>query len=192
MNNTYVLFCISIIISSLSYLYIEQPFRGKRGSKFITRKKVFSYSMLSLLILAFFSSYGLFNRGVENRFSEKIIEFDKARIPDTSFVDCDGIPKSKDWCILGNKDKKPTTLLFGDSHLLSWAHAIEEIYIKKDEGAVMGVLSACPAFFNIIYSGNEFRKNDSCTEKRKEVEEFLKKSDNIKNVVIIGTWPSNF
>ena len=54
----------------------------------------------------------------------------------------------------------------------------------------MGVLSACP-FFDLVYSGNEFRKNNSCIKRSKQVEEYLTHNEN-KNVVIVGVWPSYF
>jgi peptidoglycan/LPS O-acetylase OafA/YrhL len=192
LENTFVLFIISLLISSLSYFYIEQPFRGKKGTEFISRSKVFSYSALLVLILTFFGFYVSLNNGLEKRFTDKVVNFDKARIPDRAFVNCDGIPNSQDWCVLGNKNKYPETIFFGDSHLLSWAHAIESIYTKKNESAILGVLSACPPFFNLTYSGSEFRKNDSCIEKNIEVEKFLTKNDTIKNVVLVGVWPSYF
>ena len=191
-DNTFILFTISIIISSFSYLYIEQPFRGKKGSELISRRNIFSLSFLLVLSLSVFSFYGILNKGIETRFSEEIVSFDKARKPDVKFVKCDGIPKSQNWCILGNKSKDPETIFFGDSHLLSWAHAIESIYTKKNESAILGVLSACPPFFNLIYSGSEFRKNNSCIEKNIEMENFIKNNDKIKNVVLIGVWPSYF
>ena len=145
-----------------------------------------------MLILTFFGFYVSLNNGLEKRFTDKVVNFDKARIPDRAFVNCDGIPNSQDWCVLGNKNKYPETIFFGDSHLLSWAHAIESIYTKKNESAILGVLSACPPFFNLTYSGSEFRKNDSCIEKNIEVEKFLTKNDTIKNVVLVGVWPSYF
>ncbi len=192
LDNTFILFTISIIISSFSYLYIEQPFRGKKGSELISRRNIFSLSFLLVLFLSIFSFYGILNKGMETRFSEKVVNFDKARKPDVKFIKCDGIPNSQNWCILGNKSKDPETIFFGDSHLLSWAHAIESIYVKKNESAILGVLSACPPFFNLIYSGSEFRKNNSCIEKNIEMENFIKKNDKIKNVVLIGVWPSYF
>ena len=192
LDNAIVLFIISIIISSLSYLYIEQPFRGKRGSEFISRTKVFIYSGALLLILTISGFYGIVNDGLESRFSSKINVFDKARVPDLKYKNCDGRPKSKDWCIIGNKEKKAHTIFFGDSHLLSWAHAVDKIFIEKDEAAILGVLAACPPLFNVIYSGTEFIKNDDCVKKSLEVENFLKKNKDIKNVVMIGVWPAYF
>ncbi len=192
LNNTFVIFIISLVISSFSYFYIEQPFRGKKGSELISRSKIFSYSFLLVLILSIFGFYGILNNGLENRFPKDVVNFDKARKPDIKFVKCDGIPKSEDWCILGNKNKKTETIFFGDSHLLSWAHAIDSIYVERDESVILGVLSACPPFFNLIYSGSEFRKNNSCIEKNKEMENFLINNDNIKNVVLVGVWPSYF
>ena len=143
-DNTFILFTISIIISSFSYLYIEQPFRGKKGSELISRRNIFSLSFLLVLSLSVFSFYGILNKGIETRFSEEVVNFDKARKPDVKFIKCDGIPKSQDWCILGNKSKDPETIFFGDSHLLSWAHAIE-LFMQKNESAILGV-SACPPF----------------------------------------------
>ncbi len=192
LNNLFFLFSISIIISSLSYFFIEQPFRGKRGIDFINRKKVFSYSFSLVLLLSLSGIYGLFNDGLEKRFPTEVVNFDKAREPDVKYKFCDGITNSEDWCIVGNKEKEPKTLFYGDSHLLSWAYAVDEIFKNREESAILGVLSACPAFFDLVYSGNEFRKNDSCINRSKQIEEYLKYNENIKNVVIIGVWPSYF
>ena len=77
LDNIFVLLIISIIISSLSYFYIEQPFRGKEGLKFISRSKVFYYSGILLLILSIFCFYGILNKGLEKRFSSEIVNFEK-------------------------------------------------------------------------------------------------------------------
>ena len=106
LKNFYFLFLISIFISSLSYFFIEQPFRGKRGADFISRKKVFSYSFTLVVILSLSGVYSLFNNGLEKRFSTEVVNFDKARKPDLKYKFCDGITNSAEWCIVGDKDKE--------------------------------------------------------------------------------------
>ena len=191
LDNKIVLFAISIIISSLSYLYIEQPFRGKKGSEFISRRKVFNYSVALVLILSIFGFYVTSNEGLQNRFSNKIVKLDKARYPDTKYQFCNGLPLN-DVCIVGNKDKKPQTIFFGDSHLMSWAWAFDQVFVEKDESAILGPLAACPPFFNIIFSGNKFRSTDACVKRSLEFENFLENNENIKNIVMVGVWSEYF
>ena len=192
LDNIFVLLIISIIISSLSYFYIEQPFRGKRGLKFISRSKVFYYSGILLLILSIFCFYGILNKGLEKRFSSEIINFDKARNPEIKYKKCDNIYNPDNWCVVGKKEYRPETIFFGDSHLLSWGYAIDEIFLDRNEGVLLAPLSGCPPFFDIIYSGSEFRKNDTCVKRSKDLEDFLKTNNHIKNVVLVGAWPGYF
>ena len=192
LNNIFALLIISIIVSSLSYFYIEQPFRGKEGLNFISRSRVFYYSGVLVLILSIFSFYGILNNGLEKRFSKKVVNFDKARIPIAKYKKCNGIPDPDNWCVVGNKKDQPETIFFGDSHLLSWGYAIDEIFLDKNKGALLVPLAACPPFFDIIFSGTKFQKNQACVKRSKDLEDFLKTNKHIKNVVLVGIWPSYF
>ena len=94
--------------------------------------------------------------------------------------------------MVGNKKDQPETIFFGDSHLLSWGYAIDEIFLDKNKGALLVPLAACPPFFDIIFSGTKFQKNQACVKRSKDLEDFLKTNKHIKNVVLVGIWPSYF
>ena len=121
-----------------------------------------------------------------------MVNFDKARTPSLTYVKCQVIPDPNNWCVVGNKKHQPETIFFGDSHLLSWGYAVEEIFLDRNESAIITPLAACPPFFDIIFSGSEFIKNDACVKRSLDFENFLKNNENIKNVVLVAIWSSYF
>jgi peptidoglycan/LPS O-acetylase OafA/YrhL len=192
LENLFLVFIISLCISIFSYHKIEQPFRGIKGSEIFSRNFVFSISATLILMIGSINVYGIAQKGFQKRFSEKIIQFDEARKPNIKYKYCDDLSDPMNWCVLGNKDNKVQTLFFGDSHLMSWAHGLDDIYKTKDHSAILAMLSACPPIFRLKSIRSEFRKDDSCSKKNFEVEKYLNENPSIKNVVLVGVWSEYF
>ena len=163
-----------------------------KGSKTFSRNLVFNISAILILIIGSINIYGIYENGFQKRFTEKIIQFDEARKPNIKYKYCDNLPDPKDWCILGNKNNEVKTLFFGDSHLMSWAHGLNDMYKTKNDSAVLAMLSACPPIFRLKSIRSEFRKDDSCSKKNFEVEKYLSENSSIKNVVLVGVWSEYF
>jgi peptidoglycan/LPS O-acetylase OafA/YrhL len=140
------LLVVSLALGSLSYHFIEQPFR--RGGR-ITPRFVFSSSAVFALLLSTVSIFGLMRSGLPERFSPEVVQFDLARSPEIPYKKCDG-KSDGNWCMLGaGGSSKPTILLWGDSHLLAWAPAFQEILSRQDQKAVFVPSSNCPPLLNI-------------------------------------------
>jgi len=192
LENLSLVFFVSLLISILSYHYIEQPFRGVKGSETFSRNFIFNISAILIVIIGSINIGGIFVKGFEKRFSEKIIQYDKARKPNIKYKSCDNLTDPKDWCILGNKKNEVQTLFFGDSHLMSWAEGLNDMYKTKDHSAILAMLSACPPIFRLKSIRSEFRKDNSCSKKNFEVEKYLSENPSIKNVVLVGVWSEYF
>lgn len=180
-----VLLAASLVLGSLSYHFIEQPFR--RGVR-VTRKFVFSSSAVfaSVLALALASAISLMRGGFETRFSPEVVKLDQARSPQIPFKNCDG--KSIDSaCILGRSSGKPTILFWGDSHLLAWAPALNESLSSQETRAVFANSSACPPMLGV---NNAIKA--ICPAENLAVKNYLLVHPEIKTVVMSAFWSTYF
>ena len=186
------LLLISIVLASLSYHFIEQPFRGKIGQENFSRPTVFKLSLLMVVGLSLFSLSGVITNGYEHRFSNEIINFDRARLPDFSYKSCDNRPEPQTWCTIGQEESSSQTIIYGDSHLLSWAPALDKIFKKRGQSAILAVLSNCPPVFGVKSWSSNHRSNNECSDKSFEVERLIKNNRSIENVVIVAIWRTYF
>ena len=130
----------TLILSLITYYYVEKPFRRIRISNTVT---LFVVTAGMLTIVSVVGLLGHINNGWPNRFSEKL-NFNSMTISPKRY-EChtsgaNFLPPSQG-CILGSS-KKPTFAVFGDSHgvELSFALAKSEIGFK---GVKQLTFSAC-------------------------------------------------
>jgi len=174
---------LSIFLSTISYYIIEQPFRAK---KTFSRKFIFSSSILIMIAFSFFTIFGIKLGGFETRFSSEIIAFDKAREPEHIYKSCDNIINPEEWCLIGDIESSDEVLLFGDSHLMSWAPALNEALIKTGQKGYLAMQSNCPPIINIEL----WQKNKICPIKNKSVKNFILENKNIGKIILSGYWPA--
>ncbi|MDO8775998.1 MAG: acyltransferase family protein, partial [Burkholderiaceae bacterium] len=177
------LLAVSLALGSLSYHFIEQPFR--RGVR-VTRKFVFSSSAVFTLVLGLVSAVGLVRGGYAERFTPAVADLDEARLPEIPFKNCNARAVGA-YCMLGRPDGKPTMLFWGDSHLLSWAPALNEILSRQGVRAAFVTSSACPPILGVTTS---FRA--TCAVQNLGVKDYLQANPDIKTVVMAAFWTSYF
>ena len=173
------LFVASILAAWLSYRYIEQPFRHKQV---ISKKLVFGASAAFMSSMAIATSTGLLNNGFEDRFSAESIAFDRARHPKIPLEHCDGKP-SNSWCVIGDKNAKPSIILWGDSHMLAWAPGIDSVLKNQGESAFLAIQTACWPLVENIQHKEKCRKNII------NLTQFLQNNNEIKKIIISSYWP---
>jgi peptidoglycan/LPS O-acetylase OafA/YrhL len=178
-----VLFVVSLLLGSLSYRFIEQPFR--RGARF-GRRFIFASSAVFASLLALVSSVGLVRDGFETRFGAEVVRLDKARTPVIPFRDCDNRPQES-WCELGISSATPSLLLWGDSHALAWAPAVDASLQSANKRALFAPSSACPPMLGI---SNEIKSD--CRQQNDVVKNYLLAHPEITTVVLAGFWSDYF
>lgn len=173
----------SLLMGSLSYHFIEQPFR--RGARF-GRKFVFSSSAVFASLLAVVSFGGLVRDGFETRFSAEVVKLDKARTPAIPLRDCDNRPQ-RNWCELGISTAMPSILLWGDSHALAWAPAIDVSLQNAHQRALFATSSGCPPLLGIMN-----KDKSACGQQNAVVMSYLLAHPEIKTVVMAAYWSAYF
>ena len=178
------LFAACLLLASLSYHFVEKPFR-RHGISTIQRFALPSGALLGLG-LAVFSVAGMVNGGFTHRFEPKVVMLDKARSADIPYVECVG-RTPQEGCVLGASGSQPTTLLWGDSHMLAWAPALHKIFSQKGESAILATLYACPPLLEV-----KVAINPRCEASNLAIQDYLVKHPDIKTVVMAAFWSTYF
>ena len=178
-----LLLIASLALGSLSYRFIEQPFR--KGLQ-ITRKYVFLSTAVFVSMLAVVSSIGLIKGGFDHRFEPAVTQLDSARWPDIPYSKCIQAPVGTN-CTLGTADVKPTMLLWGDSHLLAWTPVLNDSLTTKGSRAVLAYSPICPPLFGVSNVNKAI-----CTDQNLSVKNYLIANPDVKTVVMAAMWSAYF
>ncbi|MDO8772295.1 MAG: acyltransferase family protein [Burkholderiaceae bacterium] len=174
------LFVVSMMLGSLSYHFIEQPFR--RGVR-LTRKWSITSVVVLIVVLALGSVAGVSNQGFASRFNETVTKLEKARLaPVPYYAECDR-HAPQEWCSLGIPKGKPNMMLWGDSHMIAWAPALQEILVGKKSTAVLAISSGCPPLLDVKYV-----PDSTCDGVNLAVKTYLLAHPEIKTVVMAAYW----
>ena len=173
----------SLMLASASYHFIEQPLR--RGPSWLTRRAVPSGAALALT-LGLFCGLGVAMGGFPGRFAPAVVALDKARSPVIPYAECgDVVPRTA--CLLGSAAGKPQMLLWGDSHLVSYAPALNEVLRQRGARAVLLPYPGCAPVFDATSS-----IDPACRSRQAEVQAYLVAHAEIKTVVIAAYWGTYF
>lgn len=170
----------TLILSLITYYYVEKPFRRIRISNTVT---LFVVTAGMLTIVSVVGLLGHINNGWPNRFSEKL-NFNSMTISPKRY-EChtsgaNFLPPSQG-CILG-RSKKPTFAVFGDSHgvELSFALAKSEIGFK---GVKQLTFSACAP---LIHDNN---KTLGCSNWLRQSLVYISSEKSIQTVFLVFRLP---
>lgn len=173
----------SLALASLSYHFIERPFRQGRR---IGRQALFRSTAVFASVLAGVSVAGLMNGGFETRFMPKVVELDKARSRPIPFRECDGKPAGS-WCSIGHPDTQIKILLWGDSHMMALTSAFSEILNTAQARATLVTRGACPPLLGLASAAHP-----SCLPQNTDVKNYLLAHPEIEIVVIAARWSKYF
>ena len=176
---------ISLVMAWFSWKFVEAPFRNR---KTLTRKKVFLFSIVCMVL---FSSLGIsmhLKNGYEDRvnFSEELAN--SFRRP--SLENCFNTPfnhSAEEWgCILGRSEGEINIIFFGDSHSLSLKTLIDQKTKEKDVKVFYTGSSGCLPFLGIYPKRNDQYENN-CNLLNERIFE-LAKSNDVDGIILSARW----
>jgi len=186
---------IAFILAVLSWRFIERPFRGKSGVW--SRPAIFGASATTVTILVALGLAGNFGNGFPQRLPADVARL--AEVPgDPRQVllgrKCMNLSSDKllaaNACRLGT-GTSPTYLLWGDSHALALAPAVDRVASKKGRlGLFIGKLG-CPPLLGIKRYSISGVSNNSCSDFNNHVVSFLEQNRNIRTVILAARWAIN-
>jgi peptidoglycan/LPS O-acetylase OafA/YrhL len=188
----------SLVISALSWRWIEQPFRRKQQA--ISRSILFRSATATMASAVAFGLVINAYDGVAARLPAEVMDVYSAK------QDVDTVDPSK--CMQGNQDYlsvmsaigvcplsvgKPTGgparyVIWGDSHAHSMTPAIEEAGLSVGQSGFLAFLGSCPPLLNFDTGGSKREKKARCKRFNQAVMDLIK-DQHISLVFLISRWP---
>jgi hypothetical protein len=178
MQRAPLLFALSVLLASVSYRFVEQPIRcGPRQMLTWAIPSAAGFVATVALVCAF----GLAAGGFPGRFSPDVVRLDQARSAPLPYLGC--VDRRSPSCIVGATNREPDVLLWGDSHLLAWAPALDRALTHAGRSAVLASTTGCPPLFEVH---NAVKR--SCAPANTAVKAYLAQHPAIRTVVLAGLW----
>ena len=176
-NNLFILIFFVILISSLSYYFIERPFRNK---KIISFRKLSISLIITIMGLIFFNSYVIYKDGIKERFPKIFHNLEY-----------------KEKINFNKQGTKGNVVLIGDSHSDAIAYHLNEELIKESFNLSRFITRLYVKNLNQYnYLTNQI--NESFINRNLKIEEYINKENNLIVVFhqrwtfsILGTFFDN-
>lgn len=183
---------LTFILSIFSYRFIETPFRNKKA---ISRKRIFQFSAVFIIVFSFIGLSGHIFKGYPGRFNNthylETAQFSPKR--KACHTTGENYLKPENACTYFNDDITWASL--GDSHVVEPAYGLAKMLEKQQEGLLHLSFSDCPPalLFEATLPG--------CSKWINEALSFLESHDTIKNILVgfrysaflygdqLATWP---
>ncbi|QWE22923.1 acyltransferase [Polynucleobacter sp. AP-Jannik-300A-C4] len=170
----------TILISYLSWRYIENPFRNEIS----TKVKLYAI-LITYILLAAYAAMMLALKGLPNRDTDLANSIANAidsnyRCPPTSYR-LYGASRS---CLIGDSKKTPSLALLGNSHAQMYAPAVIESLTANHQAGLIIPLNDCLPTIDLNIS-------TECLKMAQINYQAIEKDRDIKTVILGMTWYSN-
>ena len=180
-----VMISASMVLSAFSWLVVEKPFRSK---SFLPAPGIFVFAGSVMAIALAISGTIHFKNGLPGRFPPEqltMIENSYSKWGDEKKCNKTDLDMFKVFnrCILGEGSTEPTFLLWGDSHALALAPAMEAAAQKAGATGYLASLSAC-----LPLPGVDRLGETSCTEFNNQTLDYIKAHPEWQTIILSGRW----
>ena len=182
----FLMFGGSFALSILLFHLVENPFRRRSVFKSGRTMAIGYAAGIALTIVAFMTVET--TRGLPQRFPDEVLRLASFvdDHPDTghcTFPGRGGL-QPKDFCTIGDLNKSPDWVIFGDSHAWAASEAFNVWLKRRHKSALFMFSTSCPPVFGIYL----FKDDGRCYAFNGAMSEFLAAAPEIKNVVLISIW----
>lgn len=184
----------SVVLSILSWRYIEQPFRGAGARLSTTALFLLAFGVASLLVVC-----GLvfdLSRGLPNRLPDEVAAIaavGKQRPVTNEFCGAGQVQNTftDSRCQLLAEPREPSILIWGDSHANVLLPAFRQSLKLIDRNAVYTFANGCAPLLGaqrIVQRRGGPSGNASCLEHNRAVFEAMQRSQTVETVVLVARW----
>jgi peptidoglycan/LPS O-acetylase OafA/YrhL len=180
--NPIFLILTTLILSILSYLYIENPFRSQKYSNnktVIALTGAFLILMLLGYSLKHFTSFYKKYNVQQIEFLEKISQ--KSQVP--GFDECN-IRSIEKPCSINSNSNNSQAVLVGDSHAFTIFHSLGQELQKKNIGLTLQLKGNCPP----LITDDKHYLSNKCLAREKEVFQKILNDQDIETIIIFARW----
>ncbi|MBZ4185589.1 acyltransferase [Thermomonas sp. RSS23] len=181
------LFALALALAATSYRWVETPFRRrKQATGHDPRRTLFASAAVAGLVIASAAATTRIDAGWQARFTPEVVALDAARHPLIPFQECDGHEPDihGTTCRLGVGSGAPTVLLWGDSHALAWAPALDAVLKREGKAGLLAPNSACPPLLGV---GNPV--DPACHDDNSKIMRIIH-AHHFEMIVLHASWAS--
>ncbi len=190
------LVAVSLALATLSYIFIEQPFR--RTTPVLTRTRVFQAAFGAIAICGLFAQGIIASRGWPDRLPVEAAAFAKANVTE---LDIDKLCAEKPWsfgfrvgtCEIGSRAAvEPSFVIWGDSHARALATAVSAAANARGLKGYYLSRSACVPLFGFYDSpasaSTPSARLHKCLQSTESMKKLLDGHPLIRHVVMTARW----
>ncbi|MEH2628594.1 peptidoglycan/LPS O-acetylase OafA/YrhL [Bradyrhizobium sp. AZCC 1719] len=177
-------FALSLAIASLIFHMVEEPVRTNRILRSARSLRTGYLAGISATAIVCFCIYA--GNGLPQRYAPEAIKLAGFAADKTGELTCQfktGKIDLANFCRIGAADTKPTWLIYGDSHAWAAYGAFDKWLSASGQSAFFIFRHSCPPL-----QGIHLVHNPGCFEFNNEVLDFLNRSPEIKNILLVSTW----
>lgn len=192
-----LLIAVLLVISILSWKFVELPFRRKvTSSKENKTKPKFSFknpfivALACILVSVAISKISKKTNGLNFRLAKSELINEEGLNEFAEYGKRCGVGKRSDPfpnidnCVIGDNQKEYEVALFGDSHAGHYSSAVTSWAQKNDLSIMSFYLFLCPP----MISDEKDSTRQKCKDYRQEVKKIVKEKEHIKYIVIASMW----
>ncbi len=183
---------MSLVLAYFTWRYVEQPFRNRKAS---TRKQIFTWSLIGILIFVGIGAAGSLTKGFDKAWyyvsSDEIKEImDYRRGPKPSKLCHTSFNKyvkpALDNCTIGDDNAPTTAMLWGDSHAEAIVPGVDNMLQRVGVNATQQTHGACPPVLGVY---DQAHVNESfCPQYSNEIFELIVTNPQIETIILSARW----
>jgi peptidoglycan/LPS O-acetylase OafA/YrhL len=181
----------TIALAALSYRYVEEPFRWRRGN--LVRLFV-STAAVSLLLIAIGAVFHK-TRGLPSRYSKQELAIaDPAagyrKQPWTCYSEKNPVHPGLAYCLIGDPKGTPDFLVWADSHGRVFHDGIDLAARASHRTGLMLWKGGCPPLIGVhkTESVSSPATDALCFDRSQKLAEILERDHALRDVLLIGRW----
>jgi len=180
------LVAVSIVLATLSWRFVETPFRHHGVAK--RPVFIFSFAGASLLLLTALSATVVLSKGFPQRVAPEIVEVANVRLerPEMEEIGIKHVKAGKVKELGGSQESAPQLLLWGDSHAWALAPAVAKFCRENNIRGQAIYYPATPPLVDYVSKSNQGLDHRS-PEWVEEVIDYIARTG-IRNVIVAGYW----
>jgi peptidoglycan/LPS O-acetylase OafA/YrhL len=174
----------SIVLSALSWRFVEQPFRSGKHSG--NRYRVFVLAGMTTIVFAAVVGFIDVTGGIPERFSAAARANDPAQDEEWKARDkCGQIrPARANLCTLGSASAQAEFLLWGDSHARAIASGVSASASKRSVAGYLAFTNMCPPLLGV---SNDIRSR-ICAGFNDDILDYLEHRPELHTVILASNW----
>jgi len=173
----------SLVLSVLSWRYIEQPLRRQRWKAF-DRRNLFAMAAASMCAFIGFGSWVELGKGLPSRLGpERLESFVAVTEYTESRAKCRIESLQTAFCKIGSGAGEPRFILWGDSHADALRIAVDDAATSRGKNGVFAGRGGCAPLVDV-----ERLDAGVCREVNDRILEYVLSTPSIETVILAGRW----